>query len=65
MLVGAAVRKRPRRSREAAAARRFASTLATARAVGLERRRPLWPWAAWRAVLAAAVLVVRKNRARD
>ena len=43
----------------------FASTLATARAVGLERRRPLWPWAAWRAVLAAAVLVVRQNRARD
>jgi hypothetical protein len=43
----------------------FASTLATARAIGLERRRPLWPWGAWRAALAAAVLVVRQNRARD
>ena len=66
VLVGAVVRKRPRRGgarRRSAAA--FASTLATARAVGLERRGPLWPWAAWRAALAAAVLVVRQNRARD
>jgi undecaprenyl-diphosphatase len=64
VLIGAAIRKRPRREPEAAAAA-FVSTLATARAVGLERRRPLWPWAAWRAVLAAVVLVVRQNRARD
>jgi undecaprenyl-diphosphatase len=64
VLVGAAVRKRPRREPEAAAAA-FVSTLATARLIGLERRRPLWPWAAWRVALAAAVLVVRQNRARD
>jgi undecaprenyl-diphosphatase len=42
----------------------FASTLATARVIGFERRAPLWPWAVWRAVLAAAVLAVRQNRAR-
>jgi undecaprenyl-diphosphatase len=42
----------------------FASTLATARAIGIERRRPLWPWAAWRAGLAAAILAVRQNRRR-
>jgi len=64
VLVGAAVRKRPR-GEAAAGVAAFASTLATARAIGLERRRPLWPWAAWRAALAAAVLVVRQNRARD
>jgi undecaprenyl-diphosphatase len=64
VLIGAAVRKRPRREPEAAVAA-YASTLATARAVGLERHRPLWPWAAWRAALAAAVLIVRQNRARD
>ena len=64
MLVGAAVRKRPR-GEAAAGVAAFASTLATARAIGLERRRPLWPWGAWRAALAAAVLVVRQNRARD
>ena len=40
----------------------FASTLATARAIGIERRAPLWPWAAWRAGLAAAILAVRHNR---
>jgi undecaprenyl-diphosphatase len=40
------------------------STLATARAVGLERRAPLWPWAAWRAALAGAILAVRHNRSR-
>jgi undecaprenyl-diphosphatase len=64
VLVGAAVRKRPR-GEAAAGVAAFASTLATARAVGLERRGPLWPWAAWRAALAAAVLVVRQNRGRD
>jgi undecaprenyl-diphosphatase len=47
-----------------AAGAAFASTLATARAVGLERRAPLWPWAAYRAGLAAAILAVRQNRGR-
>jgi undecaprenyl-diphosphatase len=42
----------------------FASTLATAGAIGVERRAPLWPWAAWRAGLAAAILAVRENRRR-
>jgi len=46
-----------------AAAAAFASTLAAAGVIGLERRRPLWPWAAWRAGLAAVVLAVRQNRA--
>jgi len=46
------------------AAAAFASTLATAGAIGVERRAPLWPWAAWRAGLAAAILAVRQNRAR-
>jgi undecaprenyl-diphosphatase len=34
----------------------FASTLASVRWIGLRRERPLWPWAAERAVLAAAIL---------
>ncbi|HKH18921.1 MAG TPA: undecaprenyl-diphosphate phosphatase [Solirubrobacteraceae bacterium] len=42
----------------------FASTLECARAIGIERRAPLWPWAAWRAGLAATILAVRHNRAR-
>jgi undecaprenyl-diphosphatase len=42
----------------------FASTLLTTGAIGLERRAPLWPWAAWRAGLAAAILAVRQNRGR-
>jgi undecaprenyl-diphosphatase len=46
------------------AAAAFASTLATAGAIGIERRAPLWPWAAWRAGLAAAILAVRQNRGR-
>jgi undecaprenyl-diphosphatase len=46
------------------AAAAFASTLATAGAIGIERRAPLWPWAAWRAGLAAAILAVRENRGR-
>jgi hypothetical protein len=46
------------------AAAAFASTLGTARRIGIARRRPLWPWAAWRAALAAAVLAVRHNRRR-
>jgi undecaprenyl-diphosphatase len=48
----------------AGAAAAFASTLLTTGAIGLERRAPLWPWAAWRAGLAAAVLAVRQNRGR-
>jgi undecaprenyl-diphosphatase len=48
----------------AGAAAAFASTLVTARAVGIERRRPLWPWAAWRAALAGVILAVRQNRGR-
>jgi undecaprenyl-diphosphatase len=42
----------------------FCSTLATARLAGIERRGPLWPWAAWRVVLAGAILAVRHNRSR-
>jgi undecaprenyl-diphosphatase len=42
----------------------LASTLATARTIGIERRAPLWPWAVWRAGLAAAILAVRHNRSR-
>jgi undecaprenyl-diphosphatase len=42
----------------------FLSTLACAGAIGFERRSPLWPWAAWRAGLAAAILLVRHNRRR-
>lgn len=42
----------------------FASTLVAARRIGIERRRPLWPWAAWRAALAVAILGVRHNRRR-
>jgi undecaprenyl-diphosphatase len=42
----------------------FASTLATAGAIGIERRAPLWPWGVWRAGLAAAILAVRQNRGR-
>jgi undecaprenyl-diphosphatase len=42
----------------------FLSTLATARVIGIERRGPLWPWAAWRVALAGAILVVRHNRSR-
>ena len=54
----------PARELAAGAAAAFASTLATAGAIGLERRAPLWPWAAWRAGLAAAILAVRQNRGR-
>jgi undecaprenyl-diphosphatase len=46
------------------AAAAFLSTLATARAIGIERRAPLWPWAVWRAGLAGAILAVRHNRSR-
>ncbi len=60
--VGGGDRRRAPLAAGAAAA--FASTLATARAVGIERRRPLWPWAAWRAALAGVILAVRQNRGR-
>ena len=46
------------------AAAAFSSTLATARLIGIERRGPLWPWAAWRVALAGAILAVRQNRSR-
>jgi undecaprenyl-diphosphatase len=59
--LGGAARVRPLALGAGAA---FASTLATARAIGIERRGPLWRWAVWRAGLAAAILVVRHNRAR-
>lgn len=42
----------------------FASTLLAERTLGIERRAPLWPWAVWRAGLAAAILAVRHNRSR-
>jgi undecaprenyl-diphosphatase len=48
----------------AGAAAAFASTLPAARTIGIERRAPLWPWAAWRAALAGAILAVRHNRGR-
>jgi undecaprenyl-diphosphatase len=46
------------------AAAAFISSLATVGAIGIERHAPLWRWAAWRAGLAAAILVVRQNRGR-
>jgi undecaprenyl-diphosphatase len=42
----------------------FAGTRAALRVVGLERRRPLWPYAAERALLAGAILAVRYRRAK-
>ena len=42
----------------------FAGTSAALRLVGLENRRPLWPYAAERAVLAATILAVRYRRAQ-
>jgi undecaprenyl-diphosphatase len=42
----------------------FAGTRAALRVVGLERRRPLWPYAAERVVLAGAILAVRYRRAK-
>ncbi|HWT23345.1 MAG TPA: hypothetical protein VN213_07545, partial [Solirubrobacteraceae bacterium] len=46
----------------AAAAAAFASTLVAGHRIGIERRAPLWPWAAWRTALAGAILGVRQNR---
>jgi undecaprenyl-diphosphatase len=48
----------------AGAAASCAGTLAARRALGLERRAPLWPWALERALLAAAILAVRYGRRR-
>lgn len=49
----------------AAAAAAFVSTLVAGRAIGMQRRAPLWRWAAWRVGLAASILLVRENRGRD
>ena len=46
------------------AAAAFAGTAAALKVVGLERRRPLWPFAAERVVLAGAILGLRYRRAR-
>jgi undecaprenyl-diphosphatase len=61
---GAAAVDRAVRPLALGAAAAFASTLLTTGAIGLERSAPLWPWAAWRAGLAAAILAVRQNRGR-
>jgi undecaprenyl-diphosphatase len=58
---GATARVRPLALGAGAA---FASTLATAGAIGVARHSPLWRWAAWRGLLAAAILAVRHNRGR-
>jgi hypothetical protein len=42
----------------------FAGTRVALRVLGVERRAPLWPWAAERALLASAILGVRYRRAR-
>ena len=73
VMVGATVLKGVRVRRRGAAQVRplaigagaaYASTLAAVRLIGIERRRPLWRWALWRALLAAAILAVRHNRPR-
>ena len=67
LLKGARVRRRSAthaRPLAIGAGAAFASTLAAVRWIGIERRRPLWPWALWRALLAAAILAVRHNRPR-
>jgi undecaprenyl-diphosphatase len=46
------------------AAAAFGGTRAALKLVGLERRGPLWPYAAERATLAGAILAVRYRRAR-
>jgi undecaprenyl-diphosphatase len=42
----------------------FAATRAALSVIGVERRAPLWPWAAERALLAGAILAVRYRRGR-
>jgi undecaprenyl-diphosphatase len=54
----------PARPLALGAAAAFASTVATARLIGVERRGPLWRWAVWRTALAGAILAVRHNRSR-
>src|SRR4051812_23534164 len=46
------------------AAAAFVGTRIALRTIGLERRRPLWPYAAERALLAGAILGVRYRRSR-
>ncbi len=46
------------------AAAAFVGTRVALRTIGLERRRPLWPYAAERALLAGAILGVRYRRSR-
>ena len=48
----------------AAMAASFVSARAARQLIGLERRRPLWPWAAERVALAVVILVVRYRRHR-
>jgi undecaprenyl-diphosphatase len=42
----------------------FAAARLALRVVGVERHRPLWPWAAERVLLAGAILAVRYRRGR-
>ena len=60
----AAAARAGRSARGAGAAPRRAPATRRAAHVGLERRRPLWPYAAERALLAGAILAVRYRRAR-
>jgi len=48
----------------AGAASAFASTALAVRVLGLRRQRPLWPYAAERALLAGGILAVRYRRGR-
>jgi undecaprenyl-diphosphatase len=52
------------RAPAAGAAAAFISTCAALRVIGIERRGPLWPYAAERALLASAILGVRYRRNR-
>jgi undecaprenyl-diphosphatase len=52
------------RAPAAGAAAALVSTRVALRIIGLERRGPLWPYAAERALLASAILGVRYRRAR-
>ena len=53
-----------RRVAAAGALSAFAGTRLAVRVLGVERRAPLWPWAAERALLAGAILAVRYRRPR-
>jgi len=53
-----------RRIAAIAAASSFAATTLSLRALGITRRRPLWPYAAERAALAGGILAVRYRRSR-